>query len=478
VDTNTLDLPEQYFDASIKNDLFDTLQDSELNLESFDPSVISDDYAMPEETAGDTFSPVAKQTNVDKAPQQPPAQSSAQDINPILSEIESIDNKIKDLESNFAKLAQNNKGNDNTQQLTEPVTTTEDTQGIVSVVNKNTFAGPSVPDQIYNVDGPAGPSVPDQIYNVDGPVNNSNSNFKNINQVEPDTYNASSDELINITNNKDTLLQEINQLNVVKENLLNKLYYNNKAQAPNVTNSNSLSESSVKVDNFTPNFADIDSSLNQSLERSINTENVFGDSPKLVKDSKGAAAVISKDQIDLKSAIEDHGGIDEAIADSVNQQTYVSNFADNGMEKINQQGSSFETLNNDTSNQFYNEPVLENNEPVLTSNNESMDIVKNTGDTVAAINALSKEFSNLSNAIMNGFNSLNGRMKETKTSQTFNQSNNTQQTANSYPSSAQSSEKDKSVIPNNIRGNAPLSDHFPQGFNLDNLGGSNLANRT
>ena len=462
MDTNTFDLPAQYFDTSIKDDMFDTLQDSELNLESFDPTVISDDYAMPEETAGNMVSTAAaKPTNVDNAPLQP-VQNSAQDINPILSEIESIDNKIKDLENNFAKLAQNNKGNVNTQQLPEPATTTEDAQGIVSVVNKNTFAGPSVPDQIYN---------------VDGPVNNSNSNFKNINQVEPDTYNASNEEMLNISNNQDTLLQEINQLNVVKENLLNKLYYNNKAQAPNVTNANSLSESSVKVDNFTPNFADIDSSLNQSLERSINTENVFGDSPKLVKDSKGAAAVISKDQIDLKSAIEDHGGIDEAIADSMNQQTYVSNFADNGMEEINnQQGNSFETLNNDTSNQFYNEPVLDNNEQVLTTNNESMDIVKNTANTVAAINALSKEFNNLSKAIIGGFNSSNGRMKETKTSQTSNQSNNTQQTSNSYPSSTPN-EKGKSIIPSNIRGNTPLSDHFPQGFDLDKLGGSNLANR-
>lgn len=462
MDTNTFDLPAQYFDTSIKDDMFDTLQDSELNLESFDPTVISDDYAMPEETTGNTLSTAAaKPTNVDNAPLQP-VQNSAQNIDPILSEIESIDNKIKDLENNFAKLAQNNKGNVNTQQLPEPATTTEDAQGIVSVVNKNTFAGPSVPDQIYN---------------VDGPVNNSNSNFKNINQVEPDTYNASNEEMINISNNQDTLLQEINQLNVVKENLLNKLYYNNKAQAPNVTNANSLSESSVKVDNFTPNFADIDSSLNQSLERSINTENVFGDSPKLVKDSKGAAAVISKDQIDLKSAIEDHGGIDEAIADSVNQQTYVSNFADNGMEEINnQQGNSFETLNNDANNQFYNEPVLDNNEQVLTTNNESMDIVKNTANTVAAINALSKEFNNLSKAIIGGFNSSNGRMKEAKTSQNFNQSNNTQQTSNSYPSSTPN-EKDKSIIPSNIRGNTPLSDHFPQGFDLDKLGGSNLANR-
>lgn len=462
MDTNTFDLPAQYFDTSIKDDMFDTLQDSELNLESFDPTVISDDYAMPEETTGNMLSTAAaKPTNVDKEPMQP-VQNSAQDINPILSEIESIDNKIKDLENNFAKLAQNNKGNVNTQQLPEPATTTEDAQGIVSVVNKNTFAGPSVPDQIYN---------------VDGPVNNSNSNFKNINQVEPDTYNASNEEMINISNNQDTLLQEINQLNVVKENLLNKLYYNNKAQAPNVTNANSLSESSVKVDNFTPNFADIDSSLNQSLERSINTENVFGDSPKLVKDSKGAAAVISKDQIDLKSAIEDHGGIDEAIADSMNQQTYVSNFADNGMEEINnQQGNSFETLNNDANNQFYNEPVLDNNEQVLTTNNESMDIVKNTANTVAAINALSKEFNNLSKAIIGGFNSSNGRMKEAKTSQNFNQSNNTQQTSNSYPSSTQN-EKGKSIIPSNIRGNTPLSDHFPQGFDLDKLGGSNLANR-
>ena len=460
MDTNTFDLPAQYFDTSIKDDMFDTLQDSELNLESFDPTVISDDYAMPEETAGNMVSTAAaKPTNVDNAPLQP-VQNSAQDINPILSEIESIDNKIKDLENNFAKLAQNNKGNVNTQQLPEPATTTEDAQGIVSVVNKNTFAGPSVPDQIYN---------------VDGPVNNSN--FKNINQVEPDTYNASNEEMLNISNNQDTLLQEINQLNVVKENLLNKLYYNNKAQAPNVTNANSLSESSVKVDNFTPNFADIDSSLNQSLERSINTENVFGDSPKLVKDSKGAAAVISKDQIDLKSAIEDHGGIDEAIADSMNQQTYVSNFADNGMEEINnQQGNSFETLNNGANNQFYNEPVLDNNEQVLTTNNESMDIVKNTANTVAAINALSKEFNNLSKAIIGGFNSSNGRMKETKTSQTSNQSNNTQQTSNSYPSSTPN-EKGKSIIPSNIRGNTPLSDHFPQGFDLDKLGGSNLANR-
>lgn len=461
MDTNTFDLPAQYFDTSIKDDMFDTLQDGELNLESFDPTVISDDYAMPEETTGNMLSTAAaKPTNVDNAPLQP-VQNSAQDINPILSEIESIDNKIKDLENNFAKLSQNNKGNVNTQQLPEPATT-EDAQGIVSVVNKNTFAGPSVPDQIYN---------------VDGPVNNSNSNFKNINQVEPDTYNASNEEMLNISNNQDTLLQEINQLNVVKENLLNKLYYNNKAQAPNVTNANSLSESIVKVDNFTPNFADIDSSLNQSLERSINTENVFGDSPKLVKDSKGAAAVISKDQIDLKSAIEDHGGIDEAIADSMNQQTYVSNFADNGMEEINnQQGSSFETLNNDANNQFYNEPVLDNNEQVLTTNNESMDIVKNTANTVAAINALSKEFNNLSKAIIGGFNSSNGRMKETKTSQTSNQSNNTQQTSNSYPSSTPN-EKGKSIIPSNIRGNTPLSDHFPQGFDLDKLGGSNLANR-
>ena len=55
MDTNTFDLPAQYFDTSIKDDMFDTLQDSELNLESFDPTVISDDYAMPEETTGNMF---------------------------------------------------------------------------------------------------------------------------------------------------------------------------------------------------------------------------------------------------------------------------------------------------------------------------------------------------------------------------------------------------------------------------------------
>lgn len=461
MDKDTLDLPEQYFDKSIKEELFETLQDGELNLEAFDPSAISDDYAMPEEETIKPLSTTAKQMEVSGEDSQS-SEAPARDITPILSEIEGIDNKIKDLENNLTKLIQTKNKDFSTEQLSVPETALEDSDEIVSVVNKNNFISQQDPDQVYN---------------VDKPVNTLNTaSFENINQVEPDVYNTLNKELSNEVNNQETLLQEINQLRSVKENLLNKLYYN-KPEKSNVENSNNFSEANVKVDNFTPNFADIDSSLNTSLDRSINTENVFGNNPKVVKDSKGAPAVISGDQIDLKSAIEDHGGIDKAINDSINQQTYVSNFADSSFENISQKSNTFETSNKGGLNQFYSESILENNDQLITANNDSGDIVKNTSNTVAAINALSKEFQNLSRAITNGFNSINGRIREIKTNQTYNQSNSTQQTSNNYSSTSQG-EKSKSIIPSNIRGNTPLSDHFPEGFNLDKLGGSNLAYRT
>jgi len=451
-------LPEKYFDTSNNRELFEEIDGGEIDLDTFDPITLSEDYSMANENSDAVSNTASSVKTVSKENDNAGITSSNKveieneaidpnnsDISGILSEIEKIDKKIANLEGSLYRESSPIETGEVVPELRDGE---NDKDGIVSVVNNNFFDG-----------------------------NNTSKRVENSNNVEVDNFNEMfGSESKNFANSQESIFNSITELKNIKENLLNKIYYGNSDNTKTENNQTQSTNSTVTVDNFTPNFADIDSSLNESLEKSYATENIFGEKPKLVTDSKGTPAFISEDQVDLKSALEDHGGFKDAIKDSINQQTFVTNLA-NSEEIFSSPEAGSDFTNQSNYKSFSENYMIDSTESSQLPTNDSLDIIKNTGETVAVLKALTKEFNNLSNAITSGFNSINGKIRDIKISQSFSDNSTSTQYGNNMNVNNRSSRGEKSLIPSDIRGNTPLSEHFPGGFNLESLGGSNLAYR-
>jgi len=470
---NIVSLPEKYFDVNSFNNQED-LEGDNLEYRVEDPLTLSEDYAMPGETRGiisKPATPTRSYANNDTVTKDENEESldnntvnntnvyQAQDNTELLNEIKQLDEKIKNLQNEIQITP--------TQEIKQNIVNTnlEDSDSTVNVVNKDFFN-----NNLQNTDNVFNELSSESINNLQ------NNNADNTNIVQ----NTKS----NINNNDQVLQREINNLLEKREQLLNQFYFK-EAQNQNVfdtTNvNNSNTESRVLVDNFTPNFAFVSEEQQEAIDRSVEAENAFGSDPKLVSDSFGNPAVISEDQVDLNTAIDQHGGVDNAIQDSVNQQQYLNNGNLQSGETLEENN----TFNNDSKS-----TIKEGDSALSEENNyenidnsfygigkdDSSEAIKSSGkQTVDAINKLANQFNNLAKAITSGFNSVNGKIKDIGNQSQNNVTNNYKN--ESSGSSPQMGSKNKSNISPEIRGDTPLKQHFPSNMDLNNLHGNNLFTR-
>ena len=315
------------------------------------------------------------------------------------------------------------------------------------------------------------------IQNVDTNFNELNSNKtdnlqKNVFENNDIVQNTKS----NLNNTNQIIQNEINKLQEKREQLLNRLYLT-EAQNKNIfdtknISNNSNTESKVLVDNFTPNFAFVSEEQQQAIDRSVEAESTFGNEPKMVSDNFGNPAVISEDQVNLETAIEQHGGIDNALQDSANQQEFLNNESlqpNTSVEENNTFNNESKSSTKEGDTTFKEENTFENIDNSFDNmkQDNNTDIIKNTGKTVAAIEGLSKQFNNLANAITKGFNSVNGKIQDMGKQSQNNVTNN--YGGESGGSSPQTATKSKNNLSPEIRGDIPLKQHFPSNFDLNNL---------
>lgn len=303
------------------------------------------------------------------------------------------------------------------------------------------------------------------IFNNTETLNNSDSveNVVEVSPVNEIENNPPQDNSLN----KIEISKQIIKLNQLKESLVKQVL---EKQINGNATKNIFEETGpvVTVDNFTPNFAFLEEDEQESIDKAVATEQKLGKKPKLVTDSKGAPAIISEDQVDLKSAIEQHGGIDEAISDSVNNQTFVNS---NNLD-------SFEPTDvfNDVAQSFNQVENIENMIGGLMPDNFNS-IAENTGMTISVLKDLLGQFNVLSNSINKGFSNTVQAVKGIKNSQ--NITNNNYEKNNNLKNfntggSTNSGNSEPRPIPTTIRGDFPLKEDFPPNFDLTTLRAGNL----
>jgi hypothetical protein len=369
----------------------------------------------------------------------------------VLEKIKKIDEKLFDLEKS----------------LYDPASTSPTTLDKIEEVYNNFFKDEMVTRDFTN---------PVKDTNID------NSVIVNKEEVNPDyvkndsllsqesflsnVNNDNSEDIIEINNNKqedykNSINNEIVKLNNERTELIKNL---NLSKSLNKQN-NQYNNKSSFIPNFQYNSVDQD----DSIKESILTEQIFnqGDDVKMVRDSKGSPAIISKDQIDLRKAIKEHGGVKDAVSDSADKQSFVR-------EAL---GSSSNYNNSSTS--FFNNTENSRNQDISNSidPNSFDQITKNTLNTVIAIKELTKHITSLSNTLNKNFNGLNGSLKDLKSSQNniVNNINSNKNYSSSNENSSMGSggQQQGNIIPN-VRGNTPLSTDLPEGMVMR---GSNLTNR-
>lgn len=278
------------------------------------------------------------------------------------------------------------------------------------------------------------------------------------------------------TNNTNNLKNQINVLKQQRQKILKDISnINSTTNNKNLNNLVSDNNAVVKYDNFTPNFQFNSQEQEESVERAVDAEAFFGGDPTMVVDQNtGTEAIIDKNkQSSFNDAVAQHGGIEEAIQSSINKQTYVNSTDKN----FNNTDSTFNNFTEETNNI----DAAESGETLNQMPDNSADISKNTADTVAAINNLSKQFSALASSVLKGFGNLSSSMKDIKTSQTNITNNMSKGSPNGGISNNSSNNKGSasgsgSTIPaKEIRGDFALNKDV--GISPENMGGSNLTGR-
>jgi len=271
------------------------------------------------------------------------------------------------------------------------------------------------------------------------------------------------ESIIEINNNKqenfnDNINNEITKLNNERNELIKNLNV-----SKNVKSQNNLYNNNA----FVPNFQYNNTEQDDSIKKSILTEQIFngGDEVKMVSDDEGSPAIISKDQINLQNAIKEHGGVENAIRDSAEKQNFVNKTFKNDVG-YNSSSTSFFNNTTNTDNSNLNSSSVPNSFDQIT---------RNTFNTVAAIKELSNNMSSLLNSLNKNFSGLNGSLKELKSSQNniVNNINNNKNYSSNSNNMGSNTSPSGNIIPN-VRGNTPLSTDLPDGMVMR---GSNLTNR-
>lgn len=296
------------------------------------------------------------------------------------------------------------------------------------------------------------------------------------------------------------IINEINNLKKVKNdlssNLTNTQLVKNEL-LENIFNDNAK----VSYDNFTPNFKlesdddNVDSNnkieKTNATQRAIETEIKMGGDPVVeVVPGVGEVVIDSKTQENVSDAVKQHGGWGDAINDSIinqsysdnNKEDFFSNTSNNEnivnknftpnlkIDKNSFLNTSGDSINNDN---FYKTDNIEN---INTTSNESffdeipdpnINIAKNTLDSIAVLNKISKQLENISKSINNSFGGLKQSLKDMKVSER----NNYYQTSNNNTTEMNRAPMSNSQSNNiqEVRGNFPLDEDFPKGFNKETL---------
>jgi hypothetical protein len=245
---------------------------------------------------------------------------------------------------------------------------------------------------------------------------------------------------------------------------------------------NNLENNSEVFNNFTPNLRidpsdpDFDPDTpkpfkqekEKATERAVATERAMGGDPKVeVVPGIGEVVIDDSSQDSFKDAVQQHGGLEDAISDSISsQENFISN--ENIEEKT---FSNQDSIDNSIYNTSNNEDVSTTTQDSTYDNlpNYNADILKNSGDSLAVLTAISKQLDTISKSLGKNFSNLSSSIKDIKTTQqnTYYQ-NNSNSTSNNSPATPTASKSEPSLIPE-VRGDKPLTEDFPKNFNMDSL---------
>jgi len=290
-------------------------------------------------------------------------------------------------------------------------------------------------------------SIDNKINSLEKQIENLNAeekaNFNNIVQQDNNTFNdynsEEGDSVIEVFSNKNTLQKQYLKRDI---NLLIKQKEKLKIEQQKQINNTPF----VDDNQFASNFSDQPTPVgNEALQKSLEVEeflNKEGDEPVVVQDKNIGTAVISESQGNLENAVEEHGGLDNALKDSINNQNNYTQFVPN----------------------FSTEPMPDNNAAVANNTQKILEVVTGLSSILKDLVGSMKSGSN--------FNSSTTSSNKENTSQTSN----SQPTAPATQSApAQGSKEFKPT--SNFKGDLPSADDFPAGFDLTQLGGSNLLTR-
>jgi hypothetical protein len=310
------------------------------------------------------------------------------------------------------------------------------------------FSSDELLQEISNIDSKI-QALEEQIKSLDTEEKN---NFNNFTQNAEDNYRNFEDEdgvdesnVVEVYTNKNSLQKQyikrdINLLNAQKSKLLLK-------QQQQLDNTGFKGEPLIDNNKFVPNFSDeeVKNFLGEDNQALKNSQEVEGflegpNNTKTVYDDDLGAAVISESQGTLENAIEDHGGLNKAVNDSI----------------VNQ--NNFSQISN---------PVTEN---VPDSN---ATVASNTQQILQLLTTISEQLKNFISA------SSNNKSQQSGNSNTKTSTAPTPSRSNISPAQSQSnaSGKDKQAPIPNAKQDLPMAEDFPSDLDLSQLGGSNLLTR-
>lgn len=435
-----INLPEEYFEKEESNLLEEDVTNKELlSLESFPVSVPQEEKQAEQPVSSNEIRPILnvpeKQIN-DFTDIQKPA-------NTFISDNTS---EPKPADIPFS----NNNSIENSNSLLTSTNTSANSPAIEPVTqNRPSFNQEELVEEISNIENKIS-GLEKQIENLNleeknnfnNTVQQSDNNFNNTVQLGDKNYNDFNDEgdsVVEVFSNKNTLQKQYlkRDINLLKKQKDKLVYEQQKALNGSVPFTNN--------ENFVPNFSNESFPTgNDALQKSIETEKFLGnegDNPVVVNDKNLGSAVISESQGNLQNAIEDHGGMDNAIKDSITNQNSYTQIS----------------------------PKAEN----IPDNNAAM--VNNTQKILEAVTSMSSILKELASSLKSG---ITGTSK----SSNVQQSAPVRQGSTDTPTQPQSNNSNKQSTASkpisNLKGDLPLSEDFPTGFDLSQLGGSNLLTRT
>jgi hypothetical protein len=427
-----LNLPTEYFEKEENNLLEEDVSNNKdlLSVENFTPTSIQED--SEENTRQETSLPVLN------IPEKQLANSTevADALMPTTNNSQNNNSVIQAKTSVNAELPQKNNSNIQTRTSLNAELPQNNNSNIQT---RPAFNAEQIIEEISSIDN--------KINNLEKQIENLNSeekeNFNNIVQQDNNTFNEynseEGDNVIEVFSNKNTLQKQYLKRDI---NLLIRQKEKLKIEQQKLINNTPF----VDDNQFVSNFSDQTTQAgNEALQKSLEVEeflNKEGDEPVVVQDKNIGTAVISESQGNLENAVEEHGGLDNALKDSINNQNNYTQFVPN----------------------FSTEPMPDNNATVANNTQKILEVV--TG--------LSSILKDLVGSMKSGSNS--------NSSTTSSNKENTSQTSNSQPTApatqstpAQGSREFKPT--SNFKGDLPSADDFPAGFDLTQLRGSNLLTR-